>query len=51
MQINLFGEESGQRRNSESQAQGREKRVKVKGSDLERVILTLAFTMGEDRKA
>ena len=51
IQINLFGEESGQRRNSESQAQGREKRVKVKGSDLERVILTLAFTMGEDRKA
>ena len=51
IQINLFGEESGQIRNSESQAQGREKRVKVKGSDLERVILTLAFTMGEDRKA
>ena len=51
IQINLFGEESGQRRNSESQAQGREKRVKVKGSDLERVILTLAFWMGEGPKA
>ena len=43
MQIKLFGEESGQIRNSESQAQGREKRVKVKGSDLERVILRFAF--------
>ena len=43
MQIKLFGEESGQIRNSESQAQGREKRVKVKGSDLERVFLRLAF--------
>ena len=43
IQIKLFGEESGQIRNSESQAQGREKRVKVKGSDLERVILRLAF--------
>ena len=43
IQIKLFGEESGQIRNSESQAQEREKRVKVKGSDLERVILRLAF--------
>ena len=49
--INLFGEESGQIRNIESQGQGRKKEAKVKGSDLERAILTLAFTMGEDQKA
>ena len=51
MQINLFGEESGQIRNIESQGQGGKKEAKVKGSNLERAILTLAFTMGEDQKA
>ena len=49
--INLFGEESGQIRNIESQGHGGKKEAKVKGSNLERAILTLAFTMGEDQKA
>jgi len=37
-------------KNIESQGQGG-KEAKVKGSDLERAILTLAFTMGEGQKA
>ena len=45
-QVNQFGEESGQNQELESQGQ-RGKTSEIK----RRVVLTLAFSMGEDQKA
>jgi hypothetical protein len=45
-QVNQFGEESGQIQELESQGQ-RGKTSEIK----RRVVLTLAFSMGEDQKA
>ena len=51
IQVNQFWEESGQRRTLESPWHGGKETAEMKSSDLERVVLTLAFRMGEDQKA
>ena len=51
IQVNLFWEESGQRRILESPWQGGKETAEMNSSDLERVVLTLPFRMGEDQKA